>query len=220
MIRKFSLFLLLLTVCQFSLANKVFDDALVKAKLGDAQAQYNLGGMYVMGQGVAVDYKQAFYWLSKAAEQGNATAQCLIGVMYHESLGVAQDYEKAFYWLSKAAEQGNAIAQNNLGDMYEHGHGVKQDYKQAFNWYTKSAEQGTAIAFASLGNMYANGEGVTQDYKKAYEQHSIAILNGYAKGIEKRNEIAEKLSTQQLAEVKLEIAELQKNIEKNKISNK
>ncbi|MBR0097489.1 MAG: SEL1-like repeat protein, partial [Synergistaceae bacterium] len=42
---------------------------------GHAEAQYNLGNMYINGRGVQQDYQQALYWYRKAAEQGDAGAQ-------------------------------------------------------------------------------------------------------------------------------------------------
>ena len=46
------------------------------AEQGDADAQYKLGFMYNKGEGVPQDYKKAFYWCTKAAEQGLVNAQC------------------------------------------------------------------------------------------------------------------------------------------------
>ena len=40
------------------------------AKAGNADAEHLLGLMYYMGRGVTRDYKQAFAWHLKAAEQG------------------------------------------------------------------------------------------------------------------------------------------------------
>ena len=44
------------------------------AKRGDKYAQYMLGKLYLMGQGVEYDKELGAYWLSKAAEQGNVYA--------------------------------------------------------------------------------------------------------------------------------------------------
>ena len=49
------------------------------AKHGDATAQYNLGHMYRLGQGVRQDDAEAVKWYRKAAEQGFAKAQFYIG---------------------------------------------------------------------------------------------------------------------------------------------
>jgi TPR repeat protein len=40
------------------------------ADKGDAEAQYNLGFMYAVGQGVRQDFVRAYMWLDLAAAQG------------------------------------------------------------------------------------------------------------------------------------------------------
>ena len=54
---------------------------------GDASAQYNLGVMYFVGQGVPQDYTDATKWIRKASEQGFAEAQLKLGRMYAFGLG-------------------------------------------------------------------------------------------------------------------------------------
>lgn len=45
------------------------------AKLGDADAQFELGRMYLTGRGVAKDEEKAVDWLQQAAEQGHEHAK-------------------------------------------------------------------------------------------------------------------------------------------------
>ena len=112
------------------------------AEQGNAQAQFNLGVMYGLGQGVPHDDTQAVAWFLKAAEQGNAYAQTNLGVMYKDGRGVAPDDARAVAWYSKAAEQKDAVAQYGLGVMYREGRGVAQDDAEAAQWFRKAAEQG------------------------------------------------------------------------------
>ena len=49
-----------------------FEEIKAKAEAGDADAQFNLGVMYRKGQGMEQDYKEAFKWWKKAADQGHA----------------------------------------------------------------------------------------------------------------------------------------------------
>ena len=49
--------------------NQKLKDMFAKANAGDADAQYNLGFMYYNGKGVEQDYKKAYEWYSKSAEQ-------------------------------------------------------------------------------------------------------------------------------------------------------
>ncbi len=75
------------------------------AKQGVADAQYNLGVMYVEGLGVPQNYAKAVGWWRKAAEQGHATAQYNLGVAYHNGEGVPQNYAQAHMWHDLAASR-------------------------------------------------------------------------------------------------------------------
>ena len=83
------------------------------AEQGDADAQFNLGGMYENGQGVPQDYKQAIKWFTRAAEQGMAEAQYNLGVMYANGQGVPQDNVYAHMWSNLAAANGIEAASEN-----------------------------------------------------------------------------------------------------------
>ena len=84
------------------------------ARRGYAPAQFKLGLMYVNGNGVPQNYREASKWYRKAAIRGNAAAQRNLGLMLGEGLGVPQDYVEAFKWLRRAAEQNDAAAQTSL----------------------------------------------------------------------------------------------------------
>jgi TPR repeat protein len=71
---------------------------IILAEKGDVNAQWVLGFMYLNGEGMPQNYKQAAYWLTKAADQGFALAQFNLGFMYDNGEGVSQDYEKALDW--------------------------------------------------------------------------------------------------------------------------
>ncbi len=75
------------------------------AEQGDAKAQYILGRMYDLGEGVPQDYAEAAKWYRKAAEQGDAKAQFALGAMYSYGRGVPQDYVQAHKWYNLAASR-------------------------------------------------------------------------------------------------------------------
>jgi TPR repeat protein len=78
------------------------------AAQGNADAQFNLGLMYSIGQGVAQNYAEAAKLFHLAAVQGNADAQFNLGIMYDTGKGVAQDYVRAHMWLNLGAASGDA----------------------------------------------------------------------------------------------------------------
>jgi len=90
-------------------------DALrARAEAGVAEAQFNLGFMYVDGRGVPQDDAEAIRWYRLAAEQGYATGQRNLGVAYTTGRGVRQDNVAAYTWFSLAA----SAASGNFLDDY------------------------------------------------------------------------------------------------------
>ena len=118
-----------------------FDITLQSAKLGDANAQNNIGVCYEYGIGVKKNQYKAFDWYLKSAKQGVANAQNAVGAHYYKGEGVNTNYRKAKRWYLKSAKQGDANAQFNLGLCYYYGNGVIKSNKIARKWMTKAAEQ-------------------------------------------------------------------------------
>ena len=83
------------------------------AEQGNAEAQYSLGVMYDIGEGVPQDYAEAVKWYRLAAGQGYADGQLNLGVMYYNGEGVPQDYLLAHMWFTLAAAQGDADGVKN-----------------------------------------------------------------------------------------------------------
>jgi TPR repeat protein len=111
------------------------------AEEGDAGAQWVVGAMFLLGQGVPQDVAEAAQWYERSANQGDADAQHLLGQLrdpggpfrgYGEV--VTQDYDEAAKWYRRAADQGNARAQYDLGVLYMRGTGVPRDSVQAHKW--------------------------------------------------------------------------------------
>lgn len=87
------------------------------AEQGDRIAQYLLGGMYEIGEGVEKDYQKAKEWYEAAAVQGDSKAQCSLGYMYGKRVDIQKDFKKAFEWYEKSASQGNKTAQSELKEL-------------------------------------------------------------------------------------------------------
>ena len=116
------------------------------AKLGNADAQYELALRYDGNRGTVRDYTKAIKWYRKAAKQGDVHAQYRLGEMYERGQGVRIDYGKAIAWYRGAARQGHEIAQVTLGDAYHEGLIVKRNSDEAVRWYRLAAEQGNLLA--------------------------------------------------------------------------
>ena len=178
--------------------NRAFPVCGRAAEQGDANAQYNLGGMYDNGEGVTENDREAAKWYRLAAEQGYAKAQFGLGSMYDNGEGVPENDREAVKWYRLAAEQGHAKAQFNLGNMYNNGEGVPENDREAVKWYRLAAEQGDARAQYNLGVTYHVGEGVIQDYQEAYIWYSLAVANGDKDASEWRDNVAKFLTVSEL----------------------
>jgi len=81
------------------------------AKAGDAEAQYNIGWMYLNGYGLRVDDRQALQWWEQASEQGHTDASFSIGMLYSLGEGkVQKDLDRAIDFYLVAAEDGHEDA--------------------------------------------------------------------------------------------------------------
>ena len=140
----------------------------------DAKSQYELGKIYRKNG----EYKKAFEYFKKVANENFPEAQNIMGVIYENGFGIEKDFKKSFEWTLKSANQGYPIAQNNIGLKYEKGEGVKQDYKKAFEWYEKSANQGYPNAQNNLAVYYSEGRVVNKDELKAEELFKKACEGG------------------------------------------
>jgi len=87
-------------------AYQVFDYA---AKyFGDRDAQYHVGRMYLDGQGVRKDTKQAARWLSNAAGKGQYQAQAVFGGLLFKGEYVLRDAARGLMWLMLARDAATA----------------------------------------------------------------------------------------------------------------
>ena len=74
-------------------------------------AQYSLGKMYLLGNGVPKDVSRAIQLLMSSENQGNQYAQYVLGKLCLQGKEVEKNPEAAEYWLTRSAVQGNAPAQ-------------------------------------------------------------------------------------------------------------
>ena len=81
------------------------------ADSGDADAQYNIGWMYLNGYGLRINDSLALEWWQKASEQGHTDASFSIGMLYSLGEGkVKKDLDKAIDYYMLAVEDGHEDA--------------------------------------------------------------------------------------------------------------
>lgn len=170
-----------------------YDDALAiyreLAQQTHADAQYQLGDLYLQGLGVEKNPRRAADWFFQAASQGKL---------------------EAFNELKQLAEQGDASIQFDLARLYALGLGVSRDDMAAADWFTQSAEQGYTPAQAKLGEWYAAGKGVQQSYANAAEWYRKAAISA--------GEIAADTPTEKQPEPPVSASETSETQPENKMS--
>jgi hypothetical protein len=70
----------------------------------DADAQYNLGRLYLEGVGAPHDPKQAARWLHASAQKGQAQAQAMLGTMLFTGEGLPRQAARGLMWLTLAKD--------------------------------------------------------------------------------------------------------------------
>jgi TPR repeat protein len=143
------------------------------------------------------------------AENGDATAQRQLGSMYSNGRGVPQDYSTAYAWFSVAIVSGDDVARNAreelalrmTAEQLAEGRQIASEFLAKSVKETRAkAELGDASAQGQLGLVYQNGQGVPQDYIQAHAWLNVASANGDENAATARDELAERMSPEQLAE--------------------
>jgi TPR repeat protein len=173
------------------------NDLLGQAEAGDAAAQFDLAVRYAEGGASPRNYELAAEWYEKAAQQGLAVAEYRLGSLYEKGLGVGKDMQRAKDLYQRAAEQGNARAMYNLGVLAADG--GKPNYTSAAVWFGKAAEYGIRDSQYNLAVLLARGLGLPKDLVKSYTWFAIVAAAGDADAARKRDEVAARLTSSELA---------------------
>ncbi len=116
-----------------------------KARLGDTEAQFQLG-FWHRQINRSIDDKQAVEWFKRAADKGNADAQYYLALHYADGRGVLQDFNESGRLITALAAKNHADAQSQLGAMYRRGLGVRMDKSKSYLWYNLAASNGNRDA--------------------------------------------------------------------------
>jgi TPR repeat protein len=202
----------------------MFKGHLENARAGDPEAQYEVGIMYLKGQGVDQNRENAIEWLKAAAasgyplaegklsrieeqevkfeelkeqaDKGNLDAQYDVAMMYLKGRGVASSGLAALRYLQKAADEGDERAIARLGIINYKGEVGDADYEKALALFRRVS--GTSVlAQYYLGEMYASGAGVGQDYATAIDWYKKAAEGGFNRASGKIINLEEEIKTEQ-----------------------
>ena len=219
----------------------LFNENLSDAETDDADAQYEVGIMYLKGQGVNADRGKAIEWLqasadngnelaaskmsrmkknvksfqamSKKAEKGNANSQYEIGRMLLSGKGTNIDASQSINWLQKAADQGHKKAATRLGIIYYKGDGVPSNPERAFELFKRVAST-EVLAQYYMGEAYADGRGITRDYYAAIDWYQKSDSNGYKRAGGKIINLEEEIKMQERRNTRLAREQNESNLAK------
>lgn len=144
------------------------------AQRDHSASQVALGRLYLNGHaGVKQNYKEAFKWYKKAADQGSAHGQYSIGYMYEKGRSVKKDRREALEWYKKSEAKGHKEAKRaveRLEKYFADGDSVDANLR--------AAERGDLKAQLLLAESYRNGRGVKADLNTAEKWYLKAAEQG------------------------------------------
>lgn len=115
---------------------------------GDADAQFNLGRLYLEPASSERDPKQAARWLRVAAKKGHVGAQALLGqLLFTGDDDVPRRPAQGLMWLTVARANANATNEDWIRDAQEQAFSVASEQErrlgvaQAQDWIAKSGNQ-------------------------------------------------------------------------------
>jgi len=158
-----------------------FDANIVRAKEGNAEAQYLVARALLFGNEtlrVEADQDQGLYWMKAAAEQGAAEALYALAVLYRKGIAVDKDPASWEKFMTKAGEQGLLSAMTDLVNVYRYGMpelGMDSDQEQYLYWLEKTAESGQVFSIVNMAITYRQGLGVDKDLGKSFEWLKRAV---------------------------------------------
>ena len=166
------------------------------ADAGYVRANYQLGLMAALGQGVEKNLEQANAFFKLAADKGDPFALLAFGRNLVKGIGMKADPKQGIAILKHAAELGNTDALDEIGSLYLYGGAVKANPKRAVGYIDASVTRslkkprrqksrafaGHPTAPTDIGALYFNGDGVTKDLRQAIKWYELGAERGNQDG--------------------------------------
>ena len=134
------------------------------AKLGNAEAQGELGHNYKYGYGVKQDFDKAIYWTKQGADNGDAVAQWRMGNLYESGLAYYRGYftDYQIWWYNGAGFRAKDNPNVQMDRQYVAEMKSREpeqvflapNIKKAKHYWKLAANQGFQKAKSSLEKIY------------------------------------------------------------------
>jgi len=146
---------------------------------GDAEAFYNLAGVYERGVwGLPVDRSKELDLLKQAAELGSCAAHSSLAYAYRTGDGAEIDMEKAVHHWKRAAILGDessryclGVHEEKMGNLRNREFGMipinDANYNRAMKHFMISARAGCEKSLKAIGEGYKSGIVTKEEYGKA-----------------------------------------------------
>ncbi|MFV9615357.1 MAG: hypothetical protein ACNYZG_05330 [Gammaproteobacteria bacterium] len=171
------------------------------AERGDADAQYNIGWMYMNGYGLRVNDRLALEWWNKASDQGHTDASFSIAMLYDLGDGdVPKDSKKAIDYYLIAVKEGQedaitilqSMMMRNDKEMQGRMHSIIYDYGLLFGQVRKvkagklNARSGPSVESKVVVQL-VNGQKVLEmDKQGKWSQVAIMYNDGIEESVRDR----------------------------------
>lgn len=132
----------------------VFNPLYLRALLGDAQSQFQIGQMFEYGLGVEKNYQAAIIFYQNAAEQQHLGAEYNLGMMYLQHPQDEKSDVMALNYLTDSAFKGNRNAQYVLAKVLEQGK-MAENGKQ---YIKPDPEQALSMLYLAAANGYGRAQ--------------------------------------------------------------
>lgn len=166
---------------EYEFTDETVENLYHQAQNNNSYAQYRLGKIYLIGEGVEQDAEYGVRWLLKAIKQNNSYAQYLLGkaILKGEYLpmddNMPLDVYGAVELLLKSSDQGNEYASYTLGKIFIEGKLLPQDISAGFELLLKATDKNCIPAWYFLGKMFYKGIGVEKDNDAAIYYFEKAV---------------------------------------------
>ncbi len=127
---------------------------LMCARLNNVACAFNAAVMLDSGDGIPVNYQDAFSLFSFAADNGHPSATNRLALMYLYGRGVDADVNKALKLLEAAASRGSENSRLFLGVIYLEGEFVNQDLAVAKAHFSKIKHNPKAAEYLNNWDSY------------------------------------------------------------------
>ncbi len=147
------------------------------AELGNTDALYGLGKLYLKPEFPDYDPVKAVEYLERSASKDNVFAKYQLGKLLCQGELIPKDIARGLHLLEELAEHGVTFASYIAGKVYLKEEGW-QNIKKAILYFRQAAEDGNSFAEYQLGKIYYFGNGVRADLEKGMEYLKASAAHG------------------------------------------